>query len=75
MIGLELIAPKEECEHGDWLPWLKDEFGWSSDTAQNYIRVAKAFGNAEAPRHLDGFAITGEALYLLSAPAIPAEVR
>jgi len=28
MIGLELIAAKEECEHGDWLPWLKENFGW-----------------------------------------------
>jgi len=24
-----LSLPKEDIEHGQWLPWLKDNFGWS----------------------------------------------
>jgi len=76
MIGLELIAAKEECEHGDWLPWLKENFGWGHATASNFMNVANAFGSKFPPGgNLDGFSIDAKALYLLSAPAIPQEVR
>ena len=57
--------------HGAWLPWLKENFGWSEDTAQKYVRVAKAFGNTADKRYLDGFSISGEALRLLSGPGGP----
>lgn len=39
-IGLDLIEMKEACQHGEWLPWLK-EIGMSSSTAANYMRVAR----------------------------------
>jgi hypothetical protein len=29
--------------YGEWLPWLKDNFGWSVQTASSYMRVAEAF--------------------------------
>ena len=40
-IGQRLIDAKRLCGHGNWLSWLDREFGWSDDTALNYMRVAK----------------------------------
>jgi hypothetical protein len=40
-IGDLLIEAKSQCEHGEWLDWLSDEFDWSVDTAENYMRVAE----------------------------------
>lgn len=39
-IGNDLIEAKEACEHGQWLPFLRD-VGFSSSTAANYMRIAK----------------------------------
>lgn len=72
-IGRELIAAKEECEHGDWLPWLDREFGWSEATAKNYMNVARAF---KSPTISDlNFSIDATALYALSAPGVPQSAR
>ena len=30
---------KRICGHGNWLPWLEREFGWSRQTADNFIDV------------------------------------
>lgn len=35
-----LIEAKDQCEHGEWLAWLDDEFEWSPDTAEKYMKVA-----------------------------------
>jgi Protein of unknown function (DUF3102) len=42
-IGDCLIEAKDqECEHGEWLNWLVDaELGYSVDTAERYMKVAK----------------------------------
>jgi hypothetical protein len=45
-MGEELIAAKGLCEHGEWLPWLEDNFGWTEWTARNLMRVAKVFGKS-----------------------------
>ncbi len=74
-IGRELIAAKREVVHGDWLPWLRDEFGWTERTAQKYIAVAQAFGKYELGSHFDGLTIDATALYALSAPDVPQEAR
>ena len=42
-IGADLIEMKEACQHGEWLPWLK-EIGLSSSTAANYMRIAREIG-------------------------------
>ena len=42
-IGRELIAAKAQVAHGEWLPWLKEEFGWHQTTASRYMQVAQAF--------------------------------
>ena len=32
-IGRHLSECKAICGHGNWLPWLEREFGWTDDTA------------------------------------------
>jgi hypothetical protein len=44
-IGRELIAAKTTVAHGDWLPWIEDEFGWKERTAENYMMVARKFAS------------------------------
>lgn len=46
-IGLELIAAKEQCGHGNWAAWLETEFAWTQRTANNFMRVAERFGKLE----------------------------
>jgi len=69
-----LIAAKKEMDHGEWIPWLKDNFGWSRQTANNYMRVAEAF-KLPTVGNLKDMKIEARALYLLSAPTVPDEVR
>jgi hypothetical protein len=35
-IGKLLCEASEECEHGEYLAWIKLEFGWSHGTSLNY---------------------------------------
>lgn len=42
IIGYDLIEMKEICDHGEWLRWLAS-VGWKERTAQNYMKVAKAW--------------------------------
>ena len=39
-IGIDLVEMKEACQHGEWMPWLK-EIGLSASTAANYMRIAR----------------------------------
>lgn len=39
-IGMDLVEMKEACQHGEWLPWLK-EIGLSASTAANYMRISR----------------------------------
>jgi hypothetical protein len=73
-IGRELIAAKAQVGHGEWLPWLRDEFGWSEDTAHRYMRVGRAFQIPQRAE-FDGLTIEATALYALSAPDVPQEAR
>jgi hypothetical protein len=36
-VGNDLLALKEALPHGQSLPWLKAEFGWSEWSAQNFM--------------------------------------
>jgi Protein of unknown function (DUF3102) len=71
-IGRRLIECERLCKaEGNWLQWIKDEFGWSRQTADNFIEIAKAsdrvpnFGSLNVPI---------SALYLLAQPNTPSEV-
>ena len=46
-IGERLCEAKELLEHGELLPWLKDEFGWTDRTAQRLMAVYREFGDRQ----------------------------
>lgn len=66
--GRLLNEAKAQCQHGGWLPWLRDNFDGSKRTAQAYMRLADRWPEIEAkaqrPAHLS---IDG-ALKLLAEP-------
>jgi hypothetical protein len=72
-IGRRLSNCKRLLGHGNWLPWLADEFRWSERTARNFIR-AYEFAQANSAKISD-LAIGVSSLYLLAAPSTPEEVQ
>ena len=53
--GKLLIEAKKQCEHGKWLPWIKESCEFSARTAQGYMRVSNKLlddGNAQRVAHL-----------------------
>lgn len=53
--GKLLIEAKKQCEHGKWLPWIKESCEFSARTAQGYMRVFNKLldaGNAQRVAHL-----------------------
>ena len=70
-VGNDLLAVKEALPHGQFLPWLRAEFGWSERTAYNFISVAERFKVA----NFASLPIQPSAAYLLAAPTVPDEAR
>jgi len=59
--GIMLIEAKAQATHGQWLPWIKENLTMSEDTAQLYMRFAKA--NTEPVRYLaDGIKTVKDAM-------------
>jgi protein gp37 len=71
-IGRRLAECKERCGHGNWLPWLDREFGWSADTAERFIRLDKL---ADQIPQIAEYDIPVSGLYLLAAPSSPESAR
>jgi hypothetical protein len=70
LVGRQLAIAKGKLDHGEWLPWLEAEFGWSEWTARRWINLAETYGNrALVPD------TTMKALYLLASPDTPEEAR
>lgn len=46
-IGERLCEAKELLRHGEFGPWLKDEFGWTDRTAQKLMAVYREFGDSQ----------------------------
>lgn len=42
-IGLHLVEAKKELPHGNWSTWLEQEFDWTQQTANRFMRVAMRF--------------------------------
>lgn len=42
--GRRLIEAKSRLPHGQWQPWLNDNFFASTDTAENYMKLVRRFG-------------------------------
>jgi len=74
-IGLNLLEAQSLLEHGEFLPWLRREFGMGKTSAYDFIHVARAF-QSEFPiigNLLN--AITPTALYKLAAPSCSEAAR
>lgn len=56
-IGKELIEIKKELGHGQWLPYIEKELGYSRRTASNFMKVAQEFGNGNTYSHLTSYKI------------------
>jgi N6-adenosine-specific RNA methylase IME4 len=67
-IGRLLDECKERCGHGNWLPWLEAEFGWSERTAQRYISIHELTGKYDNLSDLD---LPVSSLHLLAARSAP----
>ncbi len=70
-IGRRLTEVNNRIEHGQWLMFLDREFGWSDQTARNFMHV---FDLSNSKRVLD-LDLPLRSLYLLAAPSTPSEVR
>ena len=70
-IGRRLIEAKKLCGHGNWLSWLKREFGWKEQSTRNFMNVAEMAAKSPTVGDLN---IDCRGLYLLAAPSTPAEV-
>ncbi len=74
-IGLNLLEAQNITEHGEFLPWLRREFGMGKTSAYEFIHVASAF---ESKLPIIGNllnAIIPTALYKLAAPSTPEAAR
>jgi hypothetical protein len=68
--GRDLIAAKQELDHGAFGAWLDKEFGWEVRSAQRFMLAAKfAEGKSDTVSFLQPSTI-----YLLSAPSTPEQV-
>jgi Protein of unknown function (DUF3102) len=74
-IGRRLSEVKARVGHGQWLPWLDREFGWTDHTALNFMRVHEYL--AANPKTVSDLVLTFpvSAVYLLAAPSTPVEAR
>jgi hypothetical protein len=73
-IGRRFKECKKLLGHGNWLPWLKREFGWSDRTAENFIRIHDLAQKAKI-ENFSNLSLPVSGLYLLAAPSTPVEVR
>lgn len=65
-IGKRLNEAKELVKHGEWKTWLEDNVNYSQSTANNFMRMAKEYGeNSQAVGNLS----YTKALALLGVPA------
>ena len=69
-MGNQLISVKAKIGHGNFLPWIDAEFGWTRQTARNFIRVADQFSNVQS---LDIY--QPSALYALAASNLPINAK
>ena len=66
-IGRHLTEAKVIAGHGNWLPWLEREFGWTEMTATRFINV---YEMSKSNKLLD-LDLPISAIYLLATPSTP----
>jgi Protein of unknown function (DUF3102) len=72
-IGERLTAAKKICGHGNWLPWLEREFGWTDETARNFMNVYQLAGSN--PKRVWDLNLPLSSLYLIARPSTPEAIR
>jgi hypothetical protein len=72
-IGRLLTECKAKLGHGEWLPWIEREFGWSDRTARNFMNVYQMLSSKSET--VSNLAIDAKALYALAAKSMPNSVR
>jgi hypothetical protein len=68
-IGKHLTEAKARTGHGRWLLWLKNEFGWTEQSALNFIRVYE-LSHSKSKTILD-LNLPLRTICLLAAPSTP----
>jgi hypothetical protein len=68
-MGRRLIECKKLAGHGNWLPWLEKEFGWTDKTAENFMNVARF--SADKIETVSNLNLPMRGLYLLAKPSTP----
>ena len=61
----------ERLDHGEFLKWIKKEFGWTQPSAWAFMQVYKRFKLS----NFDNLQIDVSALYRIAAPSTPEAVR
>jgi hypothetical protein len=69
--GRDLIAVKAKLGHGMFGKWLKAEFGWSDQTAQNFMNAARLVEG----KNQNFWNLPASTVYKLAAPSTPADTR
>src|SRR4051812_41168460 len=64
-IGQELLAAKEQLDHGEFGPWVKSELRLSMSSAANYMHVAEHF----ASKFARVANLQPRTVYMLAAPS------
>ncbi|MEO0770818.1 MAG: DUF3102 domain-containing protein, partial [Cyanobacteria bacterium J06649_4] len=72
-IGQKLSDVRSRLQYGQFLAWIKAEFGWSQRTAYNFMNVYETFGDRFA--NLARVNIATSLLYQLASPSVPEELR
>ncbi|MEO1590893.1 MAG: DUF3102 domain-containing protein [Cyanobacteria bacterium J06632_22] len=72
-VGQKLSDVRSRLKYGQFLTWLKVEFGWSQRTAYNFIKVYETFGDRFA--NLAKVDIATSLLYQLASPSVPDDLR
>jgi hypothetical protein len=67
--GELLLEAKQQCHHGEWLPWLGANVEFSERTAQAYMRVASRWDELTAKAQHVADLPYREAIGLLAKPA------
>jgi hypothetical protein len=73
-IGRRLAEAKNIAGHGEWLPWLKNEFGWTHETAGKYMDIYKAVASGKLNFGVQ-FELPVNSWALLAAPSTPEPAR
>ena len=46
-IGKRLIEAKQQLQHGEWLPWLRDKVEFTERSAQNFMKIAEEYSKTQ----------------------------